>query len=74
MHCTNAGTSDALIGEVFVSEPLGSEVYAYVENGGKEMVSRLDPRTGARVGQKVDLVADMGKMHIFDRETEKALV
>ncbi len=38
------------------------------------MVSRLDPRTGVRVGQPVDLVVDMGKMHIFDRETEKALV
>jgi multiple sugar transport system ATP-binding protein len=58
---------------VTVVEPLGSEVFAYVENGGKEMVSRLDPRTGARVGQKVDLVIDMGKMHIFDRESEKAL-
>ncbi len=58
---------------VTVVEPLGSEVYAYVENGGKEMVTRLDPRTGARVGQKVDLVIDMGKMHIFDRESEKAL-
>jgi multiple sugar transport system ATP-binding protein len=58
---------------VTVVEPLGSEVFAYIENGGKEMVSRLDPRTSARVGQKVDLVVDMGKMHIFDRETEKAL-
>ena len=43
---------------VTVVEPLGSEVYAYVENGGKEMVSRLDPRTGVRVGQPVDLVVD----------------
>jgi multiple sugar transport system ATP-binding protein len=59
---------------VTVVEPLGSEVFAYVENGGKEMVSRLDPRTGARVGQPLDLIVDMGKMHIFDRETEKALV
>jgi len=75
-HYVPRGTDDAaqFSANVTVVEPLGSEVYAYVENGGKEMVSRLDPRTGARVGQKVDLVADMGKMHIFDRETEKALV
>jgi multiple sugar transport system ATP-binding protein len=59
---------------VNVIEPLGSEVFAYVENGGKEMVARFDPRTNARVGQPVDVVADMGKMHIFDRESEKALV
>jgi len=66
--------SARLSANVTVVEPLGSEVYAYVENGGKELVSRLDPRTGARVGQNVDLIIDMGKMHIFDRETEKALV
>ncbi len=59
---------------VNVLEPLGSEVYAYVENGGKEMVARLDPRTTARVGQPVGITVDMSKMHIFDRETEKALV
>jgi multiple sugar transport system ATP-binding protein len=59
--------------KVNVVEPLGAEVYAYIENGGKEMVARLDPRTTARTGQSIDVVADMGKMHIFDRESEKAL-
>jgi multiple sugar transport system ATP-binding protein len=59
---------------VNVVEPHGAEVYAYVENGGKELVARFDPRSGARVGQSIDVVADMSKMHVFDRETEKALV
>ncbi|MFL5802548.1 MAG: ABC transporter ATP-binding protein [Roseiflexaceae bacterium] len=59
---------------VNVIEPLGAEVYAYIENGGKELVARFDPRTNARVGQPVEVVADMDKMHIFDRESEKALV
>jgi multiple sugar transport system ATP-binding protein len=59
---------------VNVLEPLGSEVFAYIENGGKEMVGRLDPRTDARVGQRIDVVLDMNRMHIFDRESEKALV
>jgi multiple sugar transport system ATP-binding protein len=75
-HYVPRGVDEAakLNANVTVVEPLGSEVFAYVENGGKEMVARLDPRTGARVGQPIDLVIDMGKMHIFDRETEKALV
>ena len=55
---------------VNVVEPLGSEVYAYVENGGKEMVARLDPRTG----EIFEVVIDMTKMHIFDRDAEKALI
>ena len=59
---------------VNVTEPLGAEVYAYVENSGKEFIGRLDPRTTARPGSTVDIVLDMAKMHLFDRETEQALV
>jgi multiple sugar transport system ATP-binding protein len=58
---------------VTVVEPLGSEVYAFIDNGGKEMVSRLDPRTTAKVGQPLEVIVDMSKMHIFDSESEKAL-
>ncbi len=59
---------------VTVVEPLGSEVFAFIEKGGKEMVGRFDPRSSVRVGQSIDVVMDMSKMHIFDRESEKALV
>ena len=50
------------------------EVYAYVENGGKEMVSRIDPRTSARVSQPLDLIVDMGKMHAFERDSGRTLL
>jgi multiple sugar transport system ATP-binding protein len=75
-HFVPRGVDEAakLNANVTVVEPLGSEVYAYVENGGKEMVSRLDPRTSARTGQPLEISVDMSRMHIFDRETEKALV
>ncbi|PDW00645.1 ABC transporter ATP-binding protein [Candidatus Viridilinea mediisalina] len=59
---------------VNVIEPMGSEVYAYIESSGKEFIGRLDPRTSARTGQHVEIVLNMDKMHLFDRETEKALV
>jgi multiple sugar transport system ATP-binding protein len=60
--------------QVNLTEAMGSEVFAYIENGGKEFVGRLDPRTSARTGNKLEIVLDMDKMHIFDRESEKALV
>jgi multiple sugar transport system ATP-binding protein len=63
-----------LSANVTVVEPLGSEVFAYIENGGKEMVSRLDPRSGARVGQPLDLIVDMNKMHAFERDSGRRLV
>lgn len=58
---------------VNVVEPMGSEIYAYVENSGKEFIGRFDPRSSARTGHTMEVVFDMEKMHIFDRETEKAL-
>ncbi len=66
--------SAKLVAQVNLTEAMGSEVYAYVENSGKEFIGRLDPRTSARNGHALDIVLDMDKMHIFDRETEKALV
>ncbi|MDZ4716945.1 MAG: ABC transporter ATP-binding protein [Roseiflexaceae bacterium] len=66
--------SAKFVSSVTVVEPLGSEVYAFIDNGGKEMVSRLDPRTGARVGQPLEVVVDLSKMHVFDHETEKAVI
>ena len=66
--------SNAIQTEVSVTEPMGSEVYAYLARGGKEFVGRLDPRTGARAGNPLEVVLDMSRMHIFDRETETALV
>ncbi len=75
-HYVPRGVDEAakLNATVTVVEPLGSEVFAYVENGGKELVSRLDPRTSARVGQSLDLVVDMGKMHAFERDTGRTLL
>jgi multiple sugar transport system ATP-binding protein len=66
--------SAKLVAKVTVREPLGSEVYAFVENGGKEIVSRLDPRTSAAINNNINLVVDMSKMHAFDRDSEVAIV
>jgi multiple sugar transport system ATP-binding protein len=60
--------------EVAVVEHMGAEVYAYVDVADKEFVGRLDPRTSAEAGQPLRLALDLGNMHVFDRETEIALV
>lgn len=73
-HPVGVSEEAHLTSSVTVLEPLGSEVYAFIDAGGKEMVSRLDPRTQAKVGQPLEVIVDMAKMHIFDTETEKALV
>jgi multiple sugar transport system ATP-binding protein len=59
---------------VDVVEPMGSEVYLYLLTGTKSFVGRLDSRTQVRPGQDMEVVWDMSHMHIFDRETQVAVV
>jgi multiple sugar transport system ATP-binding protein len=60
--------------DVTVTEHMGSEVFAYVQSGNKEFVGKLDPRTQAGPGSQIRLALDLSNMHLFDRETEMALV
>jgi len=59
---------------ITVVEHMGAEVFAYASTGNKEFVGRLDPRTDAAPGENIRLTMDLGRIHIFDRETEIALV
>jgi multiple sugar transport system ATP-binding protein len=60
--------------QVGVIEPLGSEVYVYMEQGRAEFVGRFDPRTAATPGKPLEIVFDMNRMHVFDHDTERALI
>jgi multiple sugar transport system ATP-binding protein len=59
--------------EVDVTELMGSSVNLYLLAGGKQFVAIVDPRTRARVGNKVDIVANMSNFHIFDKQNELAI-
>jgi multiple sugar transport system ATP-binding protein len=59
--------------EVDVTELMGSEVMLYLLTGGKQFIAKVDPRTRARVGSKIDVVANMSNFHIFDKATERAV-
>jgi len=59
---------------VDVTELMGNEVFLYLLSGSKSFIARVDPRTSARVGQDVEVLFNMDNMHIFDRDTEMAVV
>lgn len=59
---------------VLVTEPLGDEIIVHAEVGDQELVAQLDPRVDIEPHQDVTLFADMNYIHIFDEETEEALV
>ena len=58
-------------GNVDVVEPLGSETLIHANIHGDEIVAKVDPKSRASAGDKMDLVFDMSMMHLFDPETEE---
>ena len=60
--------------EINVYELLGAEVFLYFDFAGTPMTARVDPATTARTGSRVRFALDVEKLHIFDKETEKAIV
>ncbi|PZC52640.1 MULTISPECIES: ABC transporter ATP-binding protein [unclassified Mesotoga] len=58
-------------GDVEVVEPLGSETLIHANIHGDDIVAKVDPKSRASSGDKMDLVFDMSMMHLFDPETEE---
>jgi multiple sugar transport system ATP-binding protein len=59
---------------VDVTEPMGASVYAYLTSGTHTLIADLDGETKAAIGEPLEVIFDMTKTHIFDPETEEALV
>ncbi len=59
---------------VDVHEPLGSDVILYLTAGSQTLVARVDARTEAKMGQSIEVVFNMRKMHLFNPETQEAIL
>lgn len=57
-----------------VVEPLGSEVFLYLNSGKHPFIARVGAHNRPEVNREMDLVFDMSKVHFFDRETEKTII
>jgi len=69
------GADDKTIKAVVdVVEPMGHEIYLYLNTAEHSMVIRANHENRAQVGQQISLVLNMDKAHIFDIETEISLV
>jgi multiple sugar transport system ATP-binding protein len=67
-------TAAPITARVDVIEPMGSEHYLYLVIGDKAFVARVDPRSTASVGQEVEVAFNMDNMHLFDAQTEEAIL
>lgn len=58
---------------VEVVEPMGAEVYLHLLLNSHGLTARVAGHERPKVGQDMDLVLDMSKVHFFDPETEAAI-
>jgi multiple sugar transport system ATP-binding protein len=58
---------------VDVVEQMGNEMVVYLEDKGTSFISRMDPRTRARVGHRMGIVFNLENMHLFDTDSKLSL-
>jgi multiple sugar transport system ATP-binding protein len=66
----HAQTIEAIVD---ITELMGNEIFVYLRLGDNTFIARVDPRSRFQVNDKVQIVLNMDNMHIFDRETERAI-
>ena len=70
----DAPAENTLTATVEVIEPMGSEVYLYLNTGKHSFVARVDAHDRAEVNQDLEVVFNMANVHFFDCESEKTIV
>ena len=59
--------------DVDVIEPLGNDVEMYLKAGDISLIAMIDSASQAKIGDRMDVIFDMEKSHLFDTDTEDAL-
>jgi multiple sugar transport system ATP-binding protein len=65
-----AGRTPTLEGRVALVSPLGSEQHINLVSGDQEFVLRLNKEVSLGVGDRLGVVIDPRRLHLFDAETE----
>jgi len=60
-------------GLIDVTELMGNEVFVYIKSIEHNFIARVDPRTHYRMGNKGQFSFNMKNIHLFDKDTEKAI-
>ncbi len=59
---------------VEVTELLGAETLLHLVMEGSTFIAKVDSRTTARPGDDIKVALDMNRIHLFDKETELAIL
>ncbi len=70
----DTSAENTITANVEVREPMGAEIYLYVDIDGVLVTARVNSDSKYVSGNESKLYVNVDNMHIFDKETEKAFV
>jgi multiple sugar transport system ATP-binding protein len=70
----NGAAAGRLEGAIQIIEPLGAETLIHLRAGGQEIIAMCKPETAPTVDSRVTLSAATDKIHLFDPQSETAIV
>ena len=74
LFAQNASDKYVVKAKVEVVEPMGAEIFLYLNSGTANFIARVTAIDTATVNQELEFVFDMNKAHFFDAEAEKTIV
>jgi len=73
LFVSDAPPENIVTATVEVVEPMGSEVYVYLNSGKNTFVAKMGGHDKPQVNSDMDLVFDTSRVHFFDMHTEEAI-
>ncbi len=67
-------SENTITADIEVREPMGAEIYLYLDIDGVLITARVNPRSEYKSGGKAILHVDTDMIHLFDKKTEKAFI
>jgi len=74
LYARGATPYNTILAAVDIVEPMGSETYLHLTVGQESLIAKVDAHTQVLENQTIELVLDMRKIHIFDRETGDSII
>ena len=53
---------------------MGAEIYLYLVTGEQKLIARVSSRSQARAGDTIKVALDVSRIHLFDKDTERAIL
>jgi len=74
LFAPEASPENTITATVEVIEPMGSEIFLYLNSGKNTFTARVPSNSRSQLNQEMDLVLDMSKVHFFDTASEETIV